>query len=120
MKKLDIVTALSALAQISRLEILEFLMQAGPAGRPAGQIADSLGIPAATLSFHLKTLRQARLIECQRHGRLLVYRVDTKRVSVLLDALCRRCGQDDQAGGNDEGCQSHHPLASAAHAVGHG
>ena len=93
MEKLDIVNALSALAQTSRLDILEFLMQAGPAGRPAGQIAEALDIPAATLSFHLKTLRQAALIECQRYGRLLVYRVDGARIGALLDALAEQCGQ---------------------------
>lgn len=93
MKKLDIVNALSALAQTSRLDILEFLMQAGSAGQPAGQIADALGIPAATLSFHLKTLRQAGLVECQRHGRLLVYRVHREHISALLNALAEQWGQ---------------------------
>ena len=68
----DTVNALSALAQESRLEILHYLVEAGEPGRAAGQIADDLGIPPATLSFHLKTLRQAGLIGYRRQGRSLI------------------------------------------------
>ncbi len=114
MEKLDIVNALSALAQTSRLDILEFLMQAGPAGRPAGQIAEALDIPAATLSFHLKTLRQAALIECQRYGRLLVYRVDSTRIGALLEALAEQCGQSQPAARRSSGGESRRAAGSQA------
>lgn len=103
MRKPEIVTALSALAQESRLDILQHLVAAGPGGRPAGQIAEVLGIPAATLSFHLKTLRQAQLIDCRRKGRLLVYRVNPAQIDALLDSLHDHCVQLAVAGRNGNG-----------------
>ena len=56
MEKTDALTALTALAQETRLDIFRYLVQLGPDGAPAGQIAAALGLPPATLSFHLKTL----------------------------------------------------------------
>ena len=57
------VKAMSALAQESRLKIFRHLITCGEEGLPAGQIAESLGIPAATMSFHLKELTNAWLID---------------------------------------------------------
>ena len=56
MEKTDVITALTALAQETRLDIFRYLVRIGPDGAPAGQIAVALGLPPATLSFHLKTL----------------------------------------------------------------
>jgi DNA-binding transcriptional ArsR family regulator len=89
----DTVNALSALAQESRLEILRYLVEAGESGRAAGQIADDLCIPPATLSFHLKTLRQAGLIGYRRQGRSLVYHFNRQGVDTLLGSLCESCGR---------------------------
>ena len=63
------VTALTALAQESRLRIFRLLVRAGEFGVPAGKIAEKLDIPAATLTFHLKELSHAGLIESEREGR---------------------------------------------------
>lgn len=96
MDTLDTVNALSALAQESRLQILRYLVEAGESGRCAGRIADDLGIPAATLSFHLKTLRQVQLIDYQRQGRSLVYRTNRQGIDTLLGSLCESCGHELQ------------------------
>lgn len=96
MDTLNTVNALSALAQESRLQILRYLVETGDGGQCAGRIADDLGIPAATLSFHLKTLRQARLIDYQRQGRSLVYHANRQGIDALLDSLCESCRHEPQ------------------------
>ena len=73
MKKSDALTALGALAQETRLDIYRLLVQAGPDGMAAGQIGERLGLPSATLAFHLKELKIARLATCTRNGRSLIY-----------------------------------------------
>ena len=67
------VAALGALAQGARLDIFRLLVQAGPDGLPAGQIAERLGLPANTLSFHLNQLRHAGLVSFTRESRSLIY-----------------------------------------------
>ena len=57
---------LAALAQESRLDIYRLLVQTGPASRPAGRIGEQLGLPSATLAFHLKELKNAGLVTCPR------------------------------------------------------
>src|SRR5699024_2078443 len=59
MKKTEAIAALSALAHEARLDVFRFLVQQGPDGVPAGEIGERFGLPAATLSFHLSTLRHA-------------------------------------------------------------
>ncbi|MHB1951838.1 MAG: ArsR/SmtB family transcription factor, partial [Acidiferrobacteraceae bacterium] len=68
----SVVQALAALAQDSRLAVFRLLVQAGPDGLAAGVIAGRLGIPPATLSFHLARLAHAGLIHARRHSRSLV------------------------------------------------
>ena len=68
----------------SRLAIFRLLVQAGPPGLPAGQIGERLGLAPATLSFHLKTLRAAGLVEQRRDGRSLIYAADFARMQALL------------------------------------
>ncbi len=99
---MDIIAALSALAQESRLDILNYLVSAGATGRAAGEIADELGIPAATLSFHLKTLRQAGLIRYQRQGRSLVYSAERGGIDALLADLYTYCGRKLPEVGSDQ------------------
>jgi predicted transcriptional regulator len=62
MEVTDVLAALAALAQETRLDIFRLLVQAGTGGLAAGQIADRLGLPSATLAFHLKELKNAGLI----------------------------------------------------------
>ena len=73
MEKIDAIAALAALAQESRLDIFRLLVQAGPEGIPAGQIGERLGLPSATLSFHLNQLKQAKLVTFRRESRSLIY-----------------------------------------------
>ena len=72
MDSLQVVTALGALAQEHRLALFRLLVQAGEQGMPAGAIADVLGIPNSSLSFHLATLTKAGLIRQERQSRSLI------------------------------------------------
>ena len=70
------VSALASLAQETRLEVFRLLVRAGSGGLPAGEIAEELSVPSATLSFHLKELKNAGLLRCEREGRSLIYSSD--------------------------------------------
>jgi len=85
------VDALSALAQGSRLAIFRCLVEAGPEGRAAGAIGAALGIPPATLSFHLAQLSRAGLARADRRGRSIVYRADFGAVWDLVTYLTDNC-----------------------------
>lgn len=87
----DAVAAMSALAQDTRLDLFRLLVQQGPAGLPAGRVAERLGIPPATLSFHLSQLRHAGLLVSRRDGRQIVYAADYARMSALLSYLTENC-----------------------------
>jgi DNA-binding transcriptional ArsR family regulator len=91
MEKSDAVLALGALAQDTRLDVFRRLVQAGPEGLPAGQIAEQLGVPTATLSFHLTQLRQAGLITFRREGRSLIYAAEYAAMNALLAYLTENC-----------------------------
>jgi DNA-binding transcriptional ArsR family regulator len=86
-----IVAALSALAQEHRLALFRLLVQAGPAGMPAGAIAGALGIPNSTLSFHLAQLNQAGLIRQARQHRSLIYSADYDAMNRLVGYLMENC-----------------------------
>ena len=85
------VSALAALAQETRLEIFRALVKAGPGGLPAGDIAAALGVPAPTLSFHLKELLRAGVVSRERQGRNLVYSADYSVMSALVKFLTEEC-----------------------------
>ena len=91
MEQIDAVTALAALAQPHRLRVFRRLVVAGLDGLTPGVLAQGLGIPPATLSFHLKELLHADLITQQRSGRHLVYRVRFERMQGLLTFLADNC-----------------------------
>lgn len=93
MKTSQAVIALSALAQESRLEVFRLLVRIGPDGLPAGQIAERLKIPPATLSFHLKELSHAGLVESRKEGRLVIYAINTKGINCLMGFLMEDCCQ---------------------------
>ena len=96
-EQLEAVDALSALAQETRIEVFRLLVRAGGDGLAAGGIGDALDIPGPTLSFHLKELKQARLIRSERAGRSLIYRADYPAMHELLTFLTDHCCEDSQS-----------------------
>ncbi len=92
----DATEAFSALAQPSRLAVLKRLVKAGPAGEPAGGIAAGLGVPAPTMSFHLKELERAGLILSRKEGRSVIYAADYGGIRNLIDFLLADCCQGDR------------------------
>lgn len=95
MEQTKFIDALAALAQETRLNIFRLLVQTGPAGLPAGQIAEKLGLPATTLSFHLNQLRQAGLIDYRRESRSLIYAAEYDAMNGLISYLTENCCQGD-------------------------
>jgi DNA-binding transcriptional ArsR family regulator len=85
------VTALAALAQETRLSIYKFLVEAGPDGVAAGRIADTLKVPGATLSFHLKELSRAGLISRRQEKQFIYYAADFERMAELMTFLTENC-----------------------------
>ncbi len=85
------VTALAALAHEGRLSIFRLLVEAGPEGLTMGGIADSLGMPGATLSFHLSQLKHACLVRVRREGRQLIQTADFGRMKALVGYLTENC-----------------------------
>ncbi len=75
---------LSALAQETRFEIAALLARAGEDGLPAGAIADALGVPQNTLSFHLSHLERADIIRRRRAGRFIIYSAAPKIIDLLI------------------------------------
>ena len=110
----DAVKALSALAQASRLQVFRALVVAGHAGMTPGGVAESLALPAAPLSFHLKELAQAGLVTQQRSGRHLIYRAEYARMNELLGYLTDHCCQGEPClDGGAVACRAN-PLLHAA------
>ena len=91
--------AFAALGQGTRLDLLRALLDAGPNGLAAGEVAARLGVPGSTLSFHLRALDQAGLIAATRQGRSLIYAVQFARLRTLLAFLAEAC-----CGGEPERC----------------
>jgi ArsR family transcriptional regulator len=87
----DAVTALAALAHASRLGIFRHLVELGPEGGYPGDLAQHFDIPAATLSFHLKTLSHAGLIEAEKNSRNILYRANFSQMQSLVDYLTQNC-----------------------------
>ena len=87
----DVVKALAALAQPVRLVVFRAMVVRGPDGLTPGAMAEGLGIPANTLSFHLKELAHAGLVTQERASRNLVYRAAYERMNGLLGYLTQNC-----------------------------
>jgi DNA-binding transcriptional ArsR family regulator len=98
MKSIDVVKALSALAQESRLAVFRLLVKRGPEGFTPSVIAEKLDIAAPTLSFHLKGLQNAGLVSARREGRFLFYSTRFDRMKSLVAFLTDECcSQADEA-----------------------
>ena len=91
MKTEAVVTSLAALAQKSRLAVFRHLVQLGPQGACPGDIAAYLDMSTSTLSFHLKALSHAGLIEAEQIGRSITYRADFDAMQGLVDYLTENC-----------------------------
>ena len=91
METKDAVTALAALAQETRLSAFRLLVEAGPEGLPAGEVGQRLGIPAATLSFHLKELSHADLVTARQEGRFIYYAANFEHMAALMTFLTQNC-----------------------------
>jgi arsenate reductase len=92
--------AFTALGQPTRLDVLRLLLAAGPNGLAAGEVSSRLGVPASTLSFHLRALDQAGLIAATRQGRSLIYAAQIAALRALLGFLADACcdGQPERCG----------------------
>jgi ArsR family transcriptional regulator len=93
MDEQQVIRALAALAHPVRLTIFRALVVAGPAGLTPGVMQEGLGIPATTLSFHLKELAQAQLVSSERQGRSLLYQAAFAQMNALLGYLSANCCQ---------------------------
>ena len=109
MKSDTVVAALSALAQEHRLAAFRRLVQAGPGGLAAGTIAEALGIPNSTLSFHLAQLSHAGLIRQERRHRSIIYSADYEAMNRLVGYLMENCC----AGAGCAGANPLNPTADA-------
>ena len=87
----EAVAALSALAQEHRLSLFRLLVQAGDDGMAAGAIAERMGMPNSSLSFHLAQLSRAGLIRQERRSRSLIYRADYGAMNALVSYLLENC-----------------------------
>ncbi|MBD9368394.1 metalloregulator ArsR/SmtB family transcription factor [Xanthomonas sp. XNM01] len=91
METKDAITSLTALGHATRLAAFRLLVEAGPAGRMAGDIGEALGVPGATLSFHLKELVHAGLVESESQGRYVCYRANFQAMNGLVEYLTHNC-----------------------------
>jgi len=104
-------SALAALAQESRLATFRLLVQAGPAGLSATKIAEALGTPPSSLSFHLKELTHANLVIPRQEGRFIIYAANFDTMNQLLGFLTENCcGGNPCSPTNGSGCE---PIASS-------
>jgi ArsR family transcriptional regulator, arsenate/arsenite/antimonite-responsive transcriptional repressor len=93
MEERTALAALAALAHETRLAVFRLLVTQGPNGLPAGEIAERVGVPASTLSFHLKELDRAGLLRSWRRQRQIFYAADIEGTRGLLTFLTRDCCQ---------------------------
>ncbi|HZF74913.1 MAG TPA: metalloregulator ArsR/SmtB family transcription factor [Acetobacteraceae bacterium] len=101
----EVAAGFMALGQVTRLELMRLLLAAGPSGLPAGELAARLGVPASTLSFHLRALEEAGLAAPTRQGRSLIYAAQVARLRALVAFLAEAC-----CGGDPARCGDLHRL----------
>jgi len=91
MKQQDVIIALAALAQDSRLAIYRLLVKRGPEGYAAGEVSERLNIAGPSLSFHLKELARAGLVTARKDGRFIYYSAQFERMNALVGYLTENC-----------------------------
>ena len=91
METKNVLSALAALAQESRLAVFRLLVQVGPEGMAASKIGEQLGIPPSSLSFHLKELSHANLIVSRQDGRFVIYAAHIDGMNALIGFLTENC-----------------------------
>lgn len=95
MKGIDAVRSLGALAQESRLEVFRLLVRKGAQGMAAGELSVHFGLPAATMSFHLKELTNAGLLTARRESRSIIYSANYQHMQLLIEFLMENCCADN-------------------------
>jgi ArsR family transcriptional regulator, arsenate/arsenite/antimonite-responsive transcriptional repressor len=108
MEKIEVVSALAALAQDSRLDVFRLLVEAGPDGMSAGDIAHALDLAPNTLTFHFDRLRGAGLVTVRRDGRSMIYAARFETINALVAYLTDHC-----CGGQPELCMPARSCAPA-------
>lgn len=108
-----VVRALGALAQENRLGLFRLLVQAGTQGMCAGEIADALGLPNSSLSFHLAALTNAGLLHQERQSRSLIYSVDYPAMNALVAYLMENCCAGAECG-SEAACETQTPERKSA------
>lgn len=106
----NVITALAALAQESRLGVFRLLVRIGPEGLAASKIAEQLMIPPSSLSFHLKELTHAGLVIPRQDGRFIIYAVNFDTMNEVMAFLTDSC-----CGGNP--CTPHQIKKKIKHVV---
>ena len=94
MEMTNALQVLAALGHAKRLAIFRELVEAGPDGRVAGDLASRVRLPGATLSFHLRELAHARLVESEQNGRFVRYRANFDAMNALIGYLTLNCCRD--------------------------
>ena len=95
MKPAQVVKALSALAQPTRLAMYRLLVARGPDGMAAGKVSEKLKVSPATLSFHFRALSHAGLIESRQEGRFIYYAANYTVMNDMLAYLTGNCCRGD-------------------------
>jgi ArsR family transcriptional regulator, arsenate/arsenite/antimonite-responsive transcriptional repressor len=88
------ISALSALAQETRLAIFTMLAHDVCAGLSAGDIGEKLNIPLPTLSYHLGQLKRAGLVSARRCSRTIMYSANHNALGGLIAHLIKNCCLD--------------------------
>lgn len=101
MKPAQVVKALAALAQPTRLAIFRLLVVSGAEGLAAGQLAEKLKVSPANMSFHFKALSHAGLVESRQEGRFIYYVANFTVMNGMVDYLTENC-----CGGHDDFCKT--------------
>src|SRR3569623_1337831 len=99
MNRRQALSAFAALSQDTRLSIVRLLVRAGPDGLAAGAVADEVGVSASNLSFHLKELQRAGLVEARRDARSIIFSAEYDALRGLIGFLMKDC-----CGGRPEIC----------------
>jgi DNA-binding transcriptional ArsR family regulator len=97
MRAKDAIQALGALAHEHRLGIFRLLVERGPAGLPAGRIAERMGLVPSSLTFHLQHLQRGGLITRRREGRRLIYSADFTAMTSLVGYLTDNCCAESES-----------------------